>query len=351
MLAVAHLPHQVGELGLRLAEGNRIRCAVWRILAGCFQLLCERCRTPLERGDIRCSICGQAAPRRTEDLLKTVVKILRCSGCGAAIAYDPKRQAPSCSFCGSVVQIETIDDPMEQTGGYLPFTISPEQAHAALDHWLGSLGWFRPSDLRSASRLQELRPLWWVAWIFDADTLISWAADSNADSRRSSWAPHAGQTHVKFRNLLTSASRGLSETEVHAITAGMNLGSVQPDPMGAENATLEQFDVPRSQARRQVANALHNMAAQHVQQHDIPGSSFRNVKVSIVVEGLVTRRLSLPAYVLAYRYRNELYRVVICGQDARLLSGTAPYSIAKIASVVVLTIALLLFILMIVTAS
>jgi hypothetical protein len=239
---------------------------------------------------------------------------------------------------------------MEQTSGFLPFTVSPEQAHAALDHWLGSLGWFRPSDLRSSSRVQELRPLWWVAWIFDADTLISWTADSNAGSRRSAWAPHAGQTHVQFRNLLTSASRGLSETEVHAISPGMNLGSVQSDPSGAENATLEQFDVPRSQARRQVAGALRNMAAQHVERHDIPGSSFRNVKVSIVVEGLITRRLSLPAYVLAYRYRNELYRVVICGQDARLLSGTAPYSIAKIALVVVLTIALLMFIVIILAA-
>lgn len=312
------------------------------------QLICNRCRTPLEQGDIRCSICGQSAPRHSEQRDKIAIKILRCSGCGAAIAYDPKRQAPACSFCDSVMKIETIEDPMEQTGGYLPFTITPQQAHAALHQWLGSLGWFRPSDLRTSSRLQELRPLWWVAWVFDADTLISWAADSNAGSRRSSWAPHAGQTHVNFRNLLTSASRGLSENEVHAISPGMNLNTVQLEPTGADDATLEQFDVPRSQARRQVASALHSMAKQHVQQHEIPGSSFRNVHVSIVVEGLVTRRLSMPAYVLAYRYREKLYRVVISGQDARMLTGTAPYSIAKMILVAVAIASLALLILMIV---
>ena len=82
--------------------------------------------------------------------------------------------------------------------------------------------------------------------------------------------------------------------------------------------------------RQQVTASLNAMAISHVQQHDIPGSRFRNVKVSVVVQGLVTRRLSLPAYVLAYRYKHKLYRVVICGQNAQLIIGKAPYSTAKI---------------------
>jgi hypothetical protein len=77
------------------------------------------------------------------------------------------------------------------------------------------------------------------------------------------------------------------------------------------------------------------MATEHVKKFEIPGSKFRNVRVSIVVEGLVTRRMSLPAYVLAYQYKQQLYRVVICGQDARLLIGKAPYSTAKIVLVIV----------------
>lgn len=291
---------------------------------------CSRCQTPLEAGDIRCSICGQAAPHDIEKISRTQVQVLRCTGCGAAIGYDPKRQAPSCSFCNSLVKIETIEDPMEQSSGYLPFTVTANEAHAALKSWLGSLGWFRPGDLESSATLQELRPLWWVAWVFDANSKISWAADSNADAGRSAWAPHSGQTEVNFQNILASASRGLSLEEVAEITGGMDLNSVQPEPRGADNATVERFDVQRSQARQQVGQALHNMAVRHVQEHSIPGTRFRNVNVSTVVESLVTRRLSLPAYVLAYRYKQELYRVVICGQNQNLIVGKAPYSILKI---------------------
>lgn len=309
--------------------------------------ICSRCETPLETGDLRCAVCGQASPHDVTLTEKVTVQVLRCTGCGAAVAYDPDHQAPLCSFCNSVVKVETIEDPMEQTEGYLPFTVSREQSRVALRNWLGSLGWFRPSDLKSAAILEDLRPLWWVAWVIDAESMVSWAADSNAGAHRSAWAPHSGQTNVSFNSILASASRGLSDAEAAAITPGVDLRSVQAHPEGAENATLEQFDVQRSQARQQVGATLRSLAVTRVQQSEIPGSNFRKVRVSVVVRKLITRRLSLPAYVLAYRYKNDLYRVVICGQDVRMIIGKAPYSMAKIVLVAAAVIGAILFVLMI----
>ncbi|KAA5539428.1 hypothetical protein FYK55_24135 [Roseiconus nitratireducens] len=313
--------------------------------------VCDRCRTPLESGDLRCSICGQAAPADIQPAAETKITILRCQGCGAAITYDPDQQLPTCSFCKSTVAIETIVDPMEQTSGYLPFTVTPDQAGQALRRWLGTLGWFRPSDLRSSAQLQELRPLWWVAWVFDADCHISWTADSDAGAGRSSWAPHAGQTSVQFRNVLASASRGLSVDEAAVVSRGLDLSVVDDSPTGAQNATIERFDVPRSEARRQVKWSLTSMAERQVQNHECPGSQFRNVRVSVVVQGLKTRRLSLPAYVLAYRYKDSTHRVVICGQNTQHLVGSAPYSYAKMVLVVLAAIALAVAVLGVLAAS
>ncbi|MCG8652510.1 MAG: hypothetical protein MI861_21905 [Pirellulales bacterium] len=307
-------------------------------------LHCSRCDTPLESGDLRCSICGLSSPHQDENAAKVAVKVLRCKGCGAAIAYDPEHQAPSCSFCGDVVEVESIKDPMEQTEGYLPFTLTPQQARGALQRWLGSLGWFRPSDLLSSSRLEQLKPLWWVGWVFDAESWVSWTADSNAGSGRSAWAPHSGQNEIFFDDILVSASRGLTDSEVNAITPGLNLNSAQTSPQGAADATMEQFDLQRSQARQQITAAIQNLAAQQVQDKHVPGSRFRNLKVSVVLRRLITKRLSFPAYVLAYRYKNQLYRVVICGQDGNRVVGSAPYSYAKVFMVVAIAaMALLVF--------
>ncbi len=314
-------------------------------------LHCSRCQTPFESGDLRCSICGQAAPDQdssAENPTKKVrVQVLRCSGCGAAIAYDAKHQAPACSFCGDVVKVETIDDPMEQTEAYLPFTLSREDARASLKQWLGTLGWFRPSDLRSSARLEELSPLWWVGWVFDAESLVSWTADSNVGAIRSAWAPHSGQTQLQFENILVSASRGLTESETSAITPGLKLDTATPEPEWTDNATLEQFDMQRTQARQRVITALQSMAVKRAEQHHVPGTRFRKTQVSVVVRKLITRRLAFPAYVLAYRYKNNLYRVVVCGQDGNRVIGSAPHSYAKIAAVAAIAAAIVLFVLLI----
>lgn len=312
---------------------------------------CERCETPLEHGDLRCSICGQVAPVQASLTEHLVVQVLRCTGCGAAVAYDPEHQAPSCTFCESVLEVETIEDPMEQSEGYLPFTLSANDARKSLKHWLGTLGWFRPSDLKSAARLEQLKPIWWVGWVFDAESLVSWTADSNAGSRRSSWAPHSGQVDMLFDDILVSASRGLTDGEVAAIAPGCDISTRRDAPEGADNGIIEQFDVQRSQARRQVIAAIQNMAASKVEQQHIPGSRFRKVSVSVVLRKLITRRLSLPAYVLAYRYKERLYRVVVCGQDGKRITGHAPYSIVKIIVTTIGVIALVMLSLVVIAAA
>ena len=300
---------------------------------------CERCESPLETGDLRCSICGQVSPADRPLAHKLTVQILRCKGCGAATSYDIEHQAPSCTFCDSVVEIETVDDPMEQSKGYLPFTTGQDEARKAMRDWLSSLGWFRPSDLTTSAQLEQLKPLWWVGWVFDAESHVSWAADSNAGSRRSAWAPHSGQVNMTFDDILVSASRGLSESEVSAIGPGCDLRSILDQPEGAQNATIEQFDLQRSQARQQTIAAIQNIAARRVEQNEIPGSHFRKTQVSIVLRKLMTRRISLPAWVLAYRYKGRLYRMVISGQNTSYVTGTAPYSIVKIILVAICVVA------------
>ncbi|TWU13194.1 hypothetical protein CA54_20260 [Symmachiella macrocystis] len=292
--------------------------------------LCERCETPLESGDLRCSICGQAAPLREELRRDVAVQILRCTGCGAAVAYDPAHQAPACSFCGAVMQVETQEDPLEQSQGYLPFTVDQDQARKSLRHWLGTLGWFRPDSLKSAAKIEELTPIWWVGWVFDAEAHVCWAGDSNVDAGRSAWAPHAGETAMNFDDILVSASRGLTKQEVDVVAPGCDLSSVVDQPQGPAGATIEQFDLQRSQARQQIVYTIRQLADSRAANEHIPGTNSRNVKASVILRKLVTRRYSFPAYVLAYRYQDRLYRVVICGQDARRLTGSAPYSIPKI---------------------
>ena len=310
---------------------------------------CGRCESPLERGDLRCAICGLATPAPTGSAADAPeeqrVQVCRCEGCGAAVKYDPAHGAPACAFCGSVTHLEELVDPVEQTERYLPFRVSKAEAARALEAWLGSRGFFRPADLSEASRLEKLQPLLWVAWVFDARCEVTWAADSDAGARRSSWAPHSGAAHLAIDDVLVSASRGLSDDEVDQLVDGYRFAGLteapSADPRGGEHCVdleavhVESFDVQRSAARRRIVARVESAAAARIEAGHIPGHRFRNVHTSVQLEGLDTRRIALPAWVLAYRYDGKLYRAVVNGQDASVGTGTAPWSVARIAAVVV----------------
>lgn len=297
---------------------------------------CSRCGSPLERSDLRCPICSLAAPLPpTADHAELAVEVLRCTGCGAAAEYDVAAQAPRCPFCGSVQEVEVPADPLEEADGFVPFAVDRPRAEAALRRWLGGLGWFRPSDLTSASRVESIRPLWWVAWVCDAAATVSWTADSDAGARRAEWAPHAGHLELGFDDLVVSASRGLDAAETATLAPSYRLDRVRPGPAdGPAGATVERFDVPRSVARRQIQAAIERVVEDRLRAGVIPGRRFRGIRTAILLRRLVTRRLALPAWVLAYRYRDQLYRVVLSGADERVLSGAAPYSKLKIAAAI-----------------
>lgn len=298
---------------------------------------CARCESPVEREDLRCPVCNLAAPDvSSDDHDEISVEILRCDGCGAAVSYDVDARAPACVFCGSVMRIEMPVDPLEQVQQRLPFTVRREHAEGAYREWLAGLGWFRPSDLRSASRVESLTPLWWVGWVFDAEAEITWAADSDAGAGRASWAPHAGTTKMAFDDVVASASRGLSTEETAFLLPSYDLGTAVTATGETEpGTTMEQFDLRRSSARERVTAFIRETITDRLQRGSIPGKRFRNVHAAVVLRRLTTRRFAFPSYVLAYRYRGRLYRVVISGQDAARLMGTAPVSVAKILGVIV----------------
>ncbi|WNG51721.1 zinc ribbon domain-containing protein [Archangium minus] len=298
---------------------------------------CERCGSALEVGDLRCPICGLAADAlRTSGLVpaKVQAKVVRCDTCGASLEYSAEVKAPRCAFCASVMHVETTADPLEQAEVFLPFTVEPTVAREALGRFLSEKRFFRPSNLATAAALESLRPMWWPAWGFSAGARVSWAADSDAGSGRSAWAPHAGQADMMFENILVSASRGLTERECERLADAYALESQERAPRGPEDAQVERFDVTRSGARRQILAAVEAEAREQVEREHIPGKRRRNVHVAVMLSSLETKRYALPAYVLAYRYRDKLYRVVVHGQDAGVVLGDAPVSVAKVVLVV-----------------
>lgn len=307
---------------------------------------CARCYSELETGDLRCPVCAQVAPEgeARREVARAQARVVRCRNCGASLTYSAEVRAPRCAYCDSVMEVQVELDPQEQAERYIPFAVDEQSAREALAHFVGRKSFFRPSDLSSRATLDSLQPLWWPAWAFRSQALVSWTADSDAGSHRSDWAPHSGQVEMTFEDVLVSASRGLTADECNHLSVFYRLAGAEAQPRGPQGALVERFDVTRSGARRQILEALEALARKRVEEGHIPGTQYRKVHVAAVPSRLETTRFALPAYVLAYRYRKRLYRVVVHGEDAECIIGEAPTSWWKTALVVAGVLALLMLI-------
>jgi hypothetical protein len=301
---------------------------------------CLRCQSVIEADDLRCPVCYLAINRVSSASTAVIrVQTLRCRSCGAALEYRASLQAPQCAFCGGVLALEEKADPVEQTERHLPFAFGRQAATDTYRRWLQQLGWFRPSNLASASRLESLHALWWVGWVVNADALITWTADSDAGAQRAKWAPHSGEIRTAFNGLVIPASRGLTVAECTGLIPSYSLGNTRGDTQPDDpEAVLERFELPRSAARSTVLERIRRQAESEVQARQIPGHRFRNLHIATQLRGLASRRVAFPAYVIAYRYRGRLYRTVISGQDAGCIIGNAPHSVAKVILVIVLAL-------------
>ena len=90
------------------------------------------------------------------------------------------------------------------------------------------------------------------------------------------------------------------------------------------------FDAQRSAARAFIQRAIEATARTRVEDH-IPGHRFRNVHVACLVERQATRRVALPAWVMAYRYRGTPYRAIVHGQRPEIVFGSSPVDWRKVA--------------------
>ena len=301
---------------------------------------CSRCETAAEIGDLRCAICALPVPKATGPAPdKARVQILRCNECNAAIAFDPSAQAPRCGFCSATMHVEQPEDPLETARLRIPFEVDRATAESALRGWLGKRGWFAPKTLRDEAVLDSLVPLSWASWIVNAEATVAWTADSDANSQRSAWAPHAGEVPLRFDSICVPASRGLDHEECRLLVPYYDLakaipveaGTPEREPLAHE--MVESFDAQRSAARAVVQRAIEATAKVRVEEH-IPGHQFRNVHVACLLESQSTDRVALPAWIMAYRYRDAPYRAIVHGQRPEIVFGSSPKDWKKILGLV-----------------
>jgi len=342
---------------------------------------CIACGTPVEAVDRFCTGCGNRQPAASsagaasEDVAAseqdTLEKYFRCESCGSEVATDPEHRSYVCPFCDSTYVIEI---PAGHVGRQRPefaigFAVTPAAAQEKFRKWIRSNDWFRPADLHLAQVEGKQRGVYLPFWSFSMLARSRWSTSigeywyrtetyHTTDSkgrrvtktrqvRETEWWPLAGRHHRYYSGYLVSGSRGLPQQEAERIKPFQLPALKRYKPYFLAGWLSEEYSVTRDEALDRCQSLFQQREQGNISDF-LPGDTHRSLQIESDFSHVNSDLCLLPVYVLAYRYRGELYRYLINGQTGKE-AGDKPVSWRRIgtlagglmAAVVVLVIIVL----------
>lgn len=332
---------------------------------------CPACGAPLEAHDKFCVACGAAndqvavLPAKEVDLKKH----FRCQTCGAEVAADANQRSFTCPFCDSNYVVEYAP---EETGRQapefvIPFAVTHEQAEEKFRVWLRTNSWFRPGDLVLAKVVEKLKGVYLPFWSFSMLAESGWSANigeywyrtetytvtvngkrqtRTRRVRETEWWQLAGRHHQYYSGYLVSGSRGLDQAYADRIKP-YHLAALKRYESGYLAGWLsEEYSRNRDEALEICQRVFYDEVQRDVAAF-LPGDTHRSLNVQTNFGAINSDLILTPVYLLAYRYKEKVYRFLVNGQTGKA-EGDKPVSaqriaVAVVAGVVLIALAVLAF--------
>lgn len=289
---------------------------------------CTICGGLIDEEDLFCGNCGTEAPHRRDahtpdSTLAT--HSFNCSGCGAAMSYSAEAEALRCPFCGSTNLEKGKDHKVIAPTRVIPFRVTEEEARKEMREAIGQ-GFWRPPDISERAVIKNMVPVYVPYWVFSADVATFWTADTSQTPMGASgdWYPMSGEHRARYEGVLVGASGALTPNETSQLCPFDMSQGVSPKEAHLDHYTVEQFNVARKYARPMAKSGLESLERQAVDAKFVPPRS-RNVQVNLRIQNMASDPMLLPVWIMAYQYKNEVYRFLINGQNGRS-TGHGPVS-------------------------
>ncbi len=289
------------------------------------------------------------------------VRSTSCPNCGAKVEVTGATHATECPFCATPVVLDTGTERHIKPQALVPFVLTEGEARAAMIKWMGSL-WFAPGTLLEYARKgRALAGIYVPFWTFDADTASRYSGERGEyyyetrtvsvrvngrmeqrqeRVRHTRWYSTSGRVARDFDDVLVMASRSLPARLGNELTP-WDLGALTAyTPEFLAGFQAEGYTVALSDGWREAQDRMSNVIREDVRR-DIGGDEQRIHDVDTDWSDETFKHILLPVWMAAYKYNGKSYRFLVNGQTGEV-QGERPWSVWKIAVVVVLAAAIAL---------
>jgi DNA-directed RNA polymerase subunit RPC12/RpoP len=347
---------------------------------GAKQFKCVQCGARLEfapgQDALACPYCGQknelpkptesvreldlqaALAQATDSAATCEILTVKCKECGGESTLPPDVVSAPCPFCGSSLVTTAQSRKAVKPGAVLPFHVTRDQAQQLFGRWIAGL-WFAPDDAKRHARLDgSLGGVYVPYWTYDARTTTDYVGERGdayyvtvpyttmvngkptvrmRQERRIRWSPARGRVHDAFDDLLVRASNALPAKYLDRLEPWdlENLAPYRDEYLAGFRTDTYQIDLAQGfeSARTMMAPTIENSC-----RRDIGGDEQRVHETRTTYRDLTFKHLLFPVWISAFRYRGKIYRVLVNARTGEV-QGERPWSVAKIALVVLAAVA------------
>jgi hypothetical protein len=335
------------------------------------QMVCGYCGyseiIPVSRDAIREYAYNDALVQPQATGWGTETRTIQCDNCGAKTTFQAGQIAAACAFCGSskVVEAQSSTN-LIRPESLVPFQVDKNLAVQKFRQWISAL-WFRPNDLKKLAELAKISGIYLPFWTYDANTQSWWEAeagyyyyttetyteqDSDGNTvvktrevQHIRWEPASGHYQAFFDDELIFASIGLDLKMVEGLYPYDGQGLVAYESAFLAGWLAEEYKIDVKEgwqrAKKIITNKIYSAC-----ESQIPGDTHRNLSVQSAFSNIAYKHILLPLWIAAYMYGNKSYKFLVNGQSGKV-SGEAPYSWIKIASLIFVLVAIITIIIII----
>jgi DNA-directed RNA polymerase subunit RPC12/RpoP len=267
---------------------------------------------------------------------------VRCHTCGGTATFSGNLTSAECPYCGTTWQQTDVRASEQRIAidGLVPFRVEYERAAENLRAWVKSR-WFAPNEFTRRGVDGRFQGVFLPFWTFDALTYTVYrgqrgdyyyvtvgSGKNKRQERRTRWTPASGQFQRFFDDVLVCAANAVPVARVKALEP-WPLGDVvvfRHDYLAGFLARTYDCGLADSfvKARQDIDAAL------RVDVHGRIGGDTQRIEAMDTTYSAITfKQLLLPLWMLAYRFHDKPYQVLINACTGEV-QGDRPYSWIKI---------------------
>ena len=277
---------------------------------------------------------------------KTAKKTVKCRNCHAVSVFDAEKVGRNCDFCGSpeLVDYEELKSPIRPQS-ILPFQVDQTRVRELMRRWFAGK-WLAPNAFKKRALVDTIHGVYLPYWTFDAQVEADWTAQSGTyyyttetyrdasgnmrtrQVRHVRWTPAAGHVSHFFDDEPIPGAQGVHVELLRQVEPFPNNDLVPYDTAYLSGFVVEHYQVVLIDAAQQARNQM-NAKLEGICAAQIPGDTYRDLRVSPHYSGQTFKHILVPVWLLAYNYGAKAFQVVVNGHTGKI-AGEYPISYWKV---------------------